>query len=161
MARFSVILLVIVAAPASALVMPPLAGHASPAALLLRGGLGDVDPTMVAKVATGLGSANALFVALAPKQAAEAYGVKVSGALRWLLEYNGHMLVASAILSGMTLAGFKLRNAVAWSCVPYAVFVLQGILQGRAGKHGVNVAGQFLLLAINAFMMHTCWTNAK
>ena len=138
----------------------------------------------VAQVATGLGSANALFVALAPKQAGEvaipplpfrmvrcsaamfyrrqpltarpapvqAYGVKVGGASRWLLEYNGHMLLASAILSAMTLAGCELNNAVAWSCVPYAVFVLQGILQGRAGKYDVDVASQFLLLTINAFM---------
>ena len=71
MPRIALLILVFVAAPAAALVTRPLAGRASPPALRLRGGLGDIDPTMFAKVATGLLSANSAFVALAPEKAAE------------------------------------------------------------------------------------------
>jgi len=67
----SLLILVLVAAPAAALVTRPLAGRANPPALRLRGGLGDIDSMMVAKVATGLSSASAVFVALAPEKAAE------------------------------------------------------------------------------------------
>ena len=139
---------------------------------------------LFAQVATGLGSANAVFFALAPKKAgqvasppaffqiacysafmrsmlqpltadpaaAQAYGVKVGGASAWLLEFCGHRLVASGILAAMTLSGSTLNHAVALSLVPYTVFLLQGILQGRGKKHSVNSAGQYLLLTINAFM---------
>ena len=71
MLRVAVLILFLVAAPAAALVTRPVAGHASPPALRLRGGLGDIDPTMVAKVATGFLSANSALVALAPEKAAE------------------------------------------------------------------------------------------
>ena len=66
MARLSLLLLVYVAVPATALVTRP-----SPPALRLRGGLGDIDPNMVAKVATGLGSVQAVFTALAPEKAGQ------------------------------------------------------------------------------------------
>jgi len=84
--------------------------------------------------------------------AAQAYGVKVGGASAWLLEFCGYRLVASGILAAMTLSGSTLNHAVALSLVPYTVFLLQGILQGRGKKHSVNSAGQYLLLTINAFM---------
>ena len=77
---------------------------------------------------------------------------KLDGRSAWLLEFNGHMLARAAIFAVMGLAGSTLNNAVAWSCLPYTVFVLQGILQGRPAKLGVNAAGQYLLLAINTFM---------
>jgi len=38
------------------------------------------------------------------------------------------------------------------------ILSLQGILQNRPAKHGVNIAGQYLILAISAFIMHTCFT---
>ena len=66
MARLALLIFVYVAVPAAALVTRP-----SPPALRLRGGLGDIDPNMVAKVATGLGSVNAIFVALAPEKAGQ------------------------------------------------------------------------------------------
>ena len=62
------------------------------------------------------------------------------------------MLVAAAILAAMTLAGSKLSNAVAWSVVPYTVFCLQAVLQGRPAKLGCDAAGQYLFVAICAFM---------
>ena len=76
----------------------------------------------------------------------------------WLLEFLGHTMLRGSILAAMTLAGSTLNDAVAWSNVPYTVFVLQGILQNRPAKHGVNIAGQYLILAISAFIMHTCFT---
>jgi len=48
----TLLILVLVAAPAVALVARPLPGRASTPALRLRGGLGDIDPMMVAKVPT-------------------------------------------------------------------------------------------------------------
>jgi len=75
-----------------------------------------------------------------------------SGLSEWLLEFGGNQLVAVAIFAATSLAGASLNNACAWSFLPYTVFVLQGILQGRPAKHGDNAAGQYLLLAINTFM---------
>jgi len=141
--------------------------------------------SFVAQVATGISSANHVFLALAPGQAGkvaqppqppfriercnencvlgasaadsralllQAYGIKVGGLAEWLLEYCGHQLVAGAILAAMMLTGFKLNKAVAWSFVPKTVFILQGILQSRPAKHGTNVVGQYLNLAIGAFV---------
>ena len=82
----------------------------------------------------------------------QASGIKLGGRAAWLLEYDGYTLSLGAILAVVSLAGSSLNNAVAWSCLPYTVFVLQGILQGRPAKHGVNAAGQYLELAINLFM---------
>jgi hypothetical protein len=52
MRSFSLLVLVLVAAPAAALVTRPISGRANPPAMRLRGGLGDIDPTTVAKVPT-------------------------------------------------------------------------------------------------------------
>ena len=82
----------------------------------------------------------------------QAHGIKVGGLAEWLLGHCGHSLVGGAILAAMMLTGSKLNNAAAWSMVPYTVFVLQGILQGRPAKLGTDAIGQYLLLAINAFM---------
>jgi len=186
MLRSVLLILVIIAAPAAALVKRSIAGGANPPILRLRGGLGSIDPTMVAKVATGLLSANSAFVGLAPEKAAEVTtpprlfriarcsatvnlgegqpltahaacpfqvsGIKLGGRSAWILEYDGYTLAMGAILAVVSLSGSSLNNAVAWSCLPYTVFVLQGILQGRPAKHRVNAAGQYLELAINTFM---------
>jgi hypothetical protein len=76
----------------------------------------------------------------------------VGGLSKWLLEFGGNQLVAAQILAAMALAGSTFNNTFAWSCLPYTVFVLQGILQGRPAKHGASAAGQYLILAINTFM---------
>jgi len=70
--RFYVLLLVLAAAPTAALSTRPLPGRATAPALRLRGGMADVDPVMVAKVAVGLAGTNGLFLALAPEQASKA-----------------------------------------------------------------------------------------
>jgi hypothetical protein len=195
------LILVLVAAPVAALVKRPLAGSANAPTLRIRGGLGNIDPTMVAKVATGLLSASSALGELAAslpwacwrlrrpprspnphlpfasRDAAQPCPLGMGQPLTahaacpfqstdrrlgdcsvWLLEYASHTLLRGAILAATTLAGSTLNNAVAWSNVPYTVFVLQGILQGRPAKHGVNAAGQYLILAISAFIMHTCFT---
>ena len=112
----------------------------------------------------------------------QAYGIKVGGLSKWLLEFGGNQLVAGMVIAALSLAGATLNNAVAWSCLPYTVFVLQGILQGRPAKHGASAAGQYLILATNTLMytlhpkhptpstphsetrpctrMHTLWTGA-
>ena len=45
----------------------------------------------------------------------------------WLFEFLGHTMLRGSILTATTLAGSTLNNAVAWSNVPYTVFVLQVI----------------------------------
>jgi hypothetical protein len=69
--RFYVLLFVLAAAPAAALVTRPLTARATSPALRLRGGMADVDPVIVAKVAVGLAGTNGLFLALAPEQASK------------------------------------------------------------------------------------------
>jgi hypothetical protein len=64
----------------------------------------------------------------------------------------GHSFAMGAIVAAMTLAGSKLNNAIAWGLVPFTVYTLQGILQGRPQKLGTDIAGQYLIVAINVFM---------
>ena len=69
--RFYILLLVFAAAPVAALVTRPLWGRTTAPALRIRGGMADVDPVIVAKVAVGLAGTNGLFLALAPEQASK------------------------------------------------------------------------------------------
>ncbi|KAJ1477350.1 hypothetical protein T484DRAFT_1631347 [Baffinella frigidus] len=129
-------------------------------ALRLKGGLGGVDAELVAQLATGLGSMNGAFSALAPEQAAEAYGVKVGGLSQMLMECTGFSLVAQGIFSAKTLAGSSIQEAVAWALVPETVYFVQLVLQGRAAKINMNKSGHFVVIAINLFLAHACFTGA-
>ncbi|KAJ1486620.1 hypothetical protein T484DRAFT_1789085 [Baffinella frigidus] len=123
------LLVVIAAVPAAALVTRPLARRETAPALRLRGGMGDIDGVVVAKVATGLCSVNAALLALAPEKAAVGYGVKspVSGLSLMLAEKCGCIMMSAAIMAAMTLTGSSLPKAVGWS-----------IQQGRAATLGFS-----------------------
>ena len=67
------VLLALLAVPSAALLATHHSLHARPPALKLRGGVGGVDPLLVAKIATGLELAHSSFTVLAPEKAGEVW----------------------------------------------------------------------------------------
>ena len=65
------LLLALLAVPSAALFATQHSLHDPTPALKLRGGVGGVDPLMVAKIATGLELAHSSFTVLAPEKAGE------------------------------------------------------------------------------------------
>ena len=65
------LLLALLAVPSAALLATQHSLHAPTPAPKLRGGVGNVDPVLVAKIATGLELAHSSFTVLAPEKAGE------------------------------------------------------------------------------------------
>eukprot|EP00286_Rhodomonas_abbreviata_P027143 CAMPEP_0181304542 /NCGR_PEP_ID=MMETSP1101-20121128/9212_1 /TAXON_ID=46948 /ORGANISM="Rhodomonas abbreviata, Strain Caron Lab Isolate" /LENGTH=283 /DNA_ID=CAMNT_0023410319 /DNA_START=62 /DNA_END=913 /DNA_ORIENTATION=- len=129
------------------------------APLRLRGGLGDIDPNLVAKIALGPGFANAALCSLAPSKAGEVYGVTLSAISEWITESSGYMLLGAFLLALLTLTGkTSLAHAAAWSIVPGTVGCVKALLNNTPQKCGVAVGGQYFGLAVNAAVTYALFT---
>lgn len=166
MARSSLVLalLVLLAAPAAALVTRPLPSRSTAPALRLRGGLSSVDSTVVAKLSTGLGVVSGGYLGLAADKACTAYGIKADGKsdglTKFILENMGWLLLAVSMTGALTITGSSVEKADGWALLPYSVATSQAILQGRPARLGIDVSGQIMCLSIMAFVMHACFTEA-
>ncbi|KAJ1485842.1 hypothetical protein T484DRAFT_2390589 [Baffinella frigidus] len=131
------LLLALLAAPSAALLAAPQSPHAP--TLQLRGGVGGVDPVVVAKIATGLEMAHSSFTVLAPEKAGEAYGLQGMSALTtWIVEGIGMQNLARAVFAANMLRGCALPRAMAWSLVPQLVGNLQDVLQVNRSLNPLN-----------------------
>ena len=107
---------------------------AKPNALRLRGGLADVDPTMVANGALALTGLNAAVIALSPAKAGEIYEVSLSGADEAIVKYMGLTLLGQAMMVYYSMQGESAATAIGYSILPQLIGNLQGNLNDEPGK---------------------------
>ena len=129
---------------------------AKPNALRLRGGLADVDPTMVANGALALTGLNAAVIALSPAKAGEIYEVSLSGADEAIVKYMGLTLLGQAMMVYYSMQGESAATAIGYSIVPQLIRNVQGALNDEQSKlFGQEGPVKYINLAIAGFMVHT------
>ena len=129
---------------------------AKPNALRLRGGLADVDPTMVANGALALQGLNAAVVALSPAKAGEIYEVSLSGADEAIVKYMGLTLLGQAMMIYYSMQGESAATAIGYSILPQLIGNLQGNLNDEPGKlFGQEGPAKYINIVLAAFMAHT------
>ena len=107
---------------------------AKPNALRLRGGLADVDPTMVANGVLALTGLNAAVIALSPAKAGEIYEVSLSEADTAIVEYMGYTLLGQAMMVYFAMQGESAATAIGYSIVPQLIRNVQGALNDEQSK---------------------------
>lgn len=126
----------------------------------LRGGVGPIEPAMAATVGSSLFALNGVYCGLAPLPACEAYGVKdASFNVEQMVKNLGYTAIGFAILAIGVLKGVPLNKAFGWANLPWVLLTLENIWNGVTTKMGIPAAGQYLLLAINAFGLYTGLTD--
>ena len=149
--------LLLIAATASAGAFKPAAAPV----LRLRGGLGGVDTTTAAKALSYLTSANAGYMALAPKEAAGMYGMSDPTPMQeWMLENCGWMMVTQMIISWCSLNGVGYLTATGYSYLPWVILGVQNVLTKRATTVGAPEWTQMFFTALNAFFFYSLTQNA-
>ena len=129
---------------------------AKPNALRLRGGLADVDPTMVANGALALTGLNAAVIALSPAKAGEIYEVSLSGADEAIVKYMGLTLLGQAMMIYYSMQGESAATAIGYSILPQLIGNLQGNLNDEPGKlFGQEGPAKYINIVLAAFMAHT------
>ena len=129
---------------------------AKPNALRLRGGLADVDPTMVANGALALTGLNAGIISLSPSKAGEIYEVALSEADEAIVKYMGLTLLGQAMMIYYTMQGTDVATAIGYSIIPQLIGNVQGMLNDEPGKlFGQEGAAKYINPALSAFMVYT------
>lgn len=129
-------------------------------ALKLRGGLAGVDPKMAATVGSTLFGINGVVCGLAEGVATEGYGVKdASYNIQQMVKSLGFTFISFAVLAISLLKGVPFSAAFGWGCLPWLLLTISNILNGVPAKMGMPIAGQYLLLAINAASMYCGLTD--
>jgi hypothetical protein len=130
--------------------------------LKLRGGLAGVDTNTVATAATCITGLNAVYCALAPEPAAEAYGVKgASFNVVQMIKALGNTNLMVVVLAACLLKGVDTNTAIAWSQLPWIIGCLDAIFNGTGEKMGQPAFAQPLLLAISAATMYCGFTGTN
>jgi len=137
-------LIALLAVVNGAVLKTPERSPAKPA-LRLRGGIAGVDADLVAKGLLVLQSVNSGFVTLAPKPAAEAYGLKGSTELQEaFIENMGFLLVGLCIAGFCALDGMPVGKTTAISLIPPLINIVKWLLNGTGKKLGIPDAGNIM-----------------
>jgi len=85
----------------------------------------------------------------------------VSGFLQELIVIGvmGCTLMSGTVLIAMSLSGFSVREAVAWSQVPRCIPTLLTLRQRESPRFTVPAWMQYLSLAINVLVALSCFTD--
>ena len=123
------------------------------AALRLRGGLGGVDPTVVAKAATAISGVNAGVMYLSPSRAAQLYRATPSGLLYWMMELLSAAMLQVTWGAWLALGGTEVHRAIAWGGVPTTVQALKHLLDvDERIDIGHRFVSKVIPLLINLFL---------
>lgn len=130
-------------------------------AMHLRGGLGSIDPELVAKVGMGFIAAEATVFTLAPGKALELNKIRTpSSMMEWFTEQTGFMHTAAAIIGVLALAGKPLQESLAWALIPFLLQCIKAMLNDTPTKLGSDNTGIFVVMLVHAFSSWALFTDA-